>query len=657
MSVAGTAFTVVSEFRFDVAHAVVGAETLQNAVDGISKSAQSAVDSITSMGMSFVAQMSGAKGGVIGLLYNAVSAADKFKASQIEIANAMVANKMSIGGQAVSFAEGLEAASHVMDKIVKKSQEMGISANEWVGQFKMFNNMLAPKGLSGKNMENAMELSRVSLKAAPALGVSGDQAQMGILAGISGQLSKDTHFGSRLFMEAGDAIKNATNGAIKDLKSFNAAKPEQRIKALVAGLDKLAGSADTISARANNLTSKLNVLKELFYGVSSILKPLGDAVMPLILNTLNELIKFLAGPAANIIKEFAGHIQKMLGDDPRALIKNLMDISDASTNLGRALTVAGIAVTMAALADHFHHLKGFNFMGIGSFFTKIGEIFEVMRGMPIIGPVIKMLGNIVEMFSVKGIALNTFGGALKAIGLTALRAAGFVSVLLIPLQGLSQAFNRASIEIFDWIKSNAEKISSLFLEFTTVIGQLFLPFTDMIKGFEELFFTIIGGTKSMDALLWVFRQLLDLLIGVKTLIGLVWSVFRGFAASVTQIFANLIHNIAALVANVINNPMSPSKWGGGTVPVWSGTGDAFLEEFTSSLDRFLVPTNKNGEEAQKEVKNDIYMDIKMNNHFKEVLQPDRIAYTITEQLKKASTFPTQRAGGGGSLASKKAGAT
>ena len=62
------------------------------------------------------------------------------------------------------------------------------------------------------------------MKAAPALGVSGDQATSGIMDGISGQLSKQTQFGTRLFMEAGDAISKATGGAIKDLKQFNAAR-------------------------------------------------------------------------------------------------------------------------------------------------------------------------------------------------------------------------------------------------------------------------------------------------------------------------------------------------------------------------------------------------------------------------------------------------
>ena len=340
------AFTVISEFKFDVANAIIGTEKLQGAVDGLSGAADSALASMTSMSMGFAAQMSGASGGVVGLIYNAISASDKFKNTQIEIANAMTANGMTMGGQVVTFNQALSKSGEILDHIVEKSREFGLSPTEFTSQVKFYNNMLAPKGLAGDNLANSTELARVSMKAAPALGVNSEQATSGIMAGISGQLSANTQFGTRLFMEAGDKIVESTG--IKNLKEFNKASPEKRIKALIVGLDKLAGSAETVAARANTFSNRLSTLKDLFYGVGSILKPLGDTVMPLILKVFDYAINYLKTKGAYIIKLMAAYI-KPLVDEPEKMIKKMMDLSDLGKSFKSAAGITGLILSFAHL--------------------------------------------------------------------------------------------------------------------------------------------------------------------------------------------------------------------------------------------------------------------------------------------------------------------
>ena len=98
---------------------------------------------------------------------------------------------MKINGSTATFNESLLQSEFIMGKIVEKAREFSISPTAFTNQVKFFNNMLAPKGLSGKNLGQSIELARVSMKAAPALGVSEQQAISGIMSGISGQLSKN----------------------------------------------------------------------------------------------------------------------------------------------------------------------------------------------------------------------------------------------------------------------------------------------------------------------------------------------------------------------------------------------------------------------------------------------------------------------------------
>jgi hypothetical protein len=648
MTIAQTAFTVVSEFRFDVAKAVIGAEQLQGAVDELSKSAEAAVANIASVGMSFVSSFSGAKGGIMGLLYNAISASDKFKSSQIEIANTMLANKMKLGDEFMDFNTSLRESERIMGNVVKLAQELRINPNELAAQFKMYNNFLAPKGLAGKDLSTSVDLARVAMKAAPALGVSNDQVQGGIMSGISGQLSANTQFGSRLFMEAGDAIIKSTG--IKTLKDFNAASPEKRVKALIAGLDKLAGSADTVKARADLLTVRIDTIKNLFTGVGSILKPLGDAVLPLVKNALDLLIDFLGGKAKKTIEIFSFHLKHLLGDDPKALINNLMDLSNASSSLGRAIKTTGLVMSMALMAEHFHHLAAVKFLGIGKIFEFIQGIGAVIRSLPVGKQLMSVLDSLIGIFKIGSVQGGWFVKILKVFMITAARAAGLIGVLLVPFQGFVQALNRAKVEWMEWIMNNLPRLTTVGANFVHAMKQLFIPFTDLVKGFEELFFLLVGGTQTMDFAMDFIEAMTALLDFLKWFVGGIWSVIRALIAGVTAFITSVLQNfIPKLIKGLLDFSFAKKNNFEGMENPFKEALEFFMDEGNRTFERFTTPTMKDGVENQgKEVHNHHY-DVKMTNHFKEVLQPDRIAFTISEQLKKASTYST---GGGSSIATK-----
>jgi len=618
MGIAVEGFKVVTEFVFNADQALGVADSLNKQVDKLSRAADSAVNSITRMGISYAMTFSGASGGILGVLANGIKASDKFKATQIELSSVMIANGMRANGGMMTFNEALTQSGFIMDKLVAKARKLGISPDQLIGQTKAFNAFLAPKGLAGDGLSQASELARVSLKAAPALGISDFQAMSGIQSGISGDLSSNTQFGKRLFLESGKEIEAATG--IKSLKEFNKAIPVKRIQALIVGLDKLAGTADVVKARADTLGSRLIQIRDLFVGIGSILKPLGDVILPVLKEILDVAITFLKKEGAEVVKQLAIFLKGFMAG-PKEMMLNLMQLRDLSGDFGTAISIGGLALAMA----HTQEIVGFlastkMTRGLGTFLQGIGGMISRI---PLIGPLLKnMMGSFTKMFS-----LNLSGGflvGLKSVGFAMLRMAGLVGILLIPLQGLSRAINRIKLEnMFDFAKILPE--IGEFINSVKISLQAFMaPFQDMIVGFGNLFYEIIRMLPFMgrgtDGLVGAMRFVAD---GIRNL-----------AIGFTALWGSLKGIIAGMAA--VAATMASGKFTG----LGAEFGEAFTSEFTKAMDKVMTPTLGPNGDAEKLVNNNITQNIKMNNNFKEVLQPDRIAFTIQKQLEKAANNRT-----------------
>lgn len=601
------AFTVVSEFKFDVAGAILGTDKLAKKVDMLDQTVQNALGSVQSLGIGFLASFSGANAGILGILGNAINATDKFRQSQIELANTMVANRSMMNGQLIGFNDALEQSGFIMDEITKKARNFGISPDALVNQTKMFNQFLSAKGLQGMNLENAIELSRVSLKAAPALGVSEDQSLRGIISGVTGQLSANTQFGTRLFAEAGDAIKNLTG--ISNLKEFNKAKPEKRIQALIAGLDKLAGTADAVSARADTLTSRLLTVKQIFSGVGSILKPLGEVIMPFLKQTLDILINFLKKDGAEIVKSVARFVKGFISG-PEEMLMNFMMLDRLSGDIARSAGIVSLIVAMTHMREIFHALSSVPY--ISKIVGPLSRFYEALLRFPLVGRILQGFMGIFEVGKI-----TSFGGAIKAIVLTFGRMAGLFGVLLIPIIGLSRALNRIKLDGVKWIAENMASLIDMFTSLKRSLEIFFSPIADMISGWEELFYMILGG----DAVLESFKSTLSTITSVvKALADTFLDLYSAFKG--------IIAGIAAVIGSITSGS-------------FSNLGQTFMEagsdEFMRSVNRYRAPTlDREGEERQNVAPMINNYDVTMNNSFKEVLQPDRIAFTIQDQLQKAS---------------------
>lgn len=156
-------FKVITEFRFDIGHAMLESKTLQGQVEKISTAADNALLSFQRVGMGLVAQMGLVSGGVLGFLYDAIQASDKFSQSQRNLANIFLTNQKAFGDQGLTFQQAMTNASKVMDTIHHKAMDFSLDPNDLLNQTKLIAPVLVSHGLDGANLATSIDLSLIHI--------------------------------------------------------------------------------------------------------------------------------------------------------------------------------------------------------------------------------------------------------------------------------------------------------------------------------------------------------------------------------------------------------------------------------------------------------------------------------------------------------------
>lgn len=605
-------FQIATEFRFDIGSAVANSSTLQNAVEGISGAAREAQIDFQNLGMSIIANMTGASS-LMGLLGAALKASDQFAQSQRDLVNIMMANSHG----ALSFQTALSGTESIMENINKKAQEFSLPTKDLLTTTKQIGAVLLNAGLDDLSFSKSIDISRQYLKSAPTLGIDPGLAQQQLVRAVMGQASMGDTLFARLSSETaafGGHGKKITS------KEFNTMSAAKRLDLLTKSLSQFSSNMDVVQGNANSLSGQMRILGEALYGPFSILRKVGDAIMPAVTGKLQEVNKYLQTDGQKISKSF-GQILKGSVGSLENVFATVMQLSKLKGDVAKA----GSILSVLGLVDMLQHFKIIKAIKLPGALGKISDGFKKINLAMETGTIALQAGII------KGASkLPLIGGMLAGF-----LGSGFVAtmsklttlvsrfvwplLLLVTLfQLLSRAAAYASIDALKRYAKMLPRAMEAIAKFKGVLQPLFYAFDYLAKMLSPVFLNILVAVA--DTLIWLVDSLSTVLMLAQAgFQGLLFAVFE-FVMQIKSLFT-----------------------GGGFS--FSRIADAF-EAGTNEVFERVLGKVASGKAVSK---NNVQIDkIEIKNDFKEGAQPDRIAFTLVDQLNKIAQNP--RGGNGRSMA-------
>lgn len=594
-------FTVLTDFKFEIGSALLGTKQLQGAVQGLSGAADEALISFKKLGAGIALNMGIGAGGIISVLQVAVQSADKFQQTQLAFANLISANRDHLVGPIDTFNERLAVSDQVMKRIASRAQEFALPTGPMVEMTKTLAAMLTPKGLAGTNFENAIDMSRNLLKSAPNLGVDPNEVQGQLLRSIEGGAS----MGDTLFRRLASETSAFQQFGGKDAsKKFNVLPAAQRVDILSRALQQFASDTDVLSGRVNTISGQFQRLQQLVSPlefVTNIFRPLGEVLIPLIVKTMKLLADELDKNGRKIVQNMSSFLKEFV-QTPEQVVVNLMQLKRASQDAESTKSILGIAALFSFIG---HAVR---FLGIqaaagsallqGAKFA-FGSFAAAARfAMPLIG---------------RGLLLLT--PLLMVMGKVVLIIAAIFSVM--------QLFSRA-MAIAD--VADAKEMPRITAEFTHNMALFKQTMMNVFGPLINLFNAMADGLSILFRMSFWLDFLNDTFYAMTYLISALQSAFIGLQAAIgafLQFFTSM---------NFLKNPTA----------IFGEMSDAFNGAFEESMRRnLLLPEERGGGDAPVQMQNINISKVEIRNDFKEQQEPDRIAFTIKDQLLKAAMNPTQ----------------
>ena len=600
-------FRVLTEFRFDIAHAVANSQTLQGEVGKISAAADQANFALKRVGMGLVAQMGLGQGGFLGAIYTALKASDKFSASQRQIANIFLSNNMFEG--AFAFETAMGSAAGAMENMKKAAREFSLPVSDLVNTSKLIGAALVNHGLDDSSLTRSTNLARGFLKSAPTLGIDPGLAQGQLLDAVMGRANMGDTLVQRLFNET-DAMKQFAPkpGAKQQVGGgaalFNALEAGKRVEVLSKALLQFGSNSRILEENTRSLSGQLQRLSDNITGMFSVLKPIGDALMRPVKMVLAGINQFIENDGEKIVANFS-KIVRMAFKDPEQMFVSLQqarrfqgDVKSAGNMLALISAIHGINWALKAL--------GIQLQG-GILMTGLRALG---RGLAAAAGWFISIGGLTFIFKALSFALTKVLFPLTAITFL--------------FQILSRAMAKAQVANAKWLAGNLEKISALFARVGKAVSNIFLPFTMILEFWSDL-------------ISWFFKLELTGNI-LLTLFGGFTSMLEGLGAIIVGTLS-IISGAMSVVMGVISDVMSGSFRGIGK-NVSKNFMDGFNEIWSRRFQREGLGVGE-GSTSNKVTNID---KIEINNQFKEQMEPDRIAFVLKEQLVKAALNPQQASG-------------
>lgn len=603
-------FQVLTEFRFEVGSAVANSKTLQTAVQDISTAANDTLLSFQRLGVGLVAQMGLGSGSLLGILGAAIQSSDKFGQSQRAFANIISSNMAHLTGSIGTFEDRMRSSELIMGNINKLADEFALPSEDLLNMSKIMTATLVPLGLAGKNFSTAIDISRGFLKSAPTLGIDTTLAQGQLTDLIMGHGSMQGQFTQRLVQDTAAFAPFREQG---NLKKFNLLPDAERVKVVSSALKQFATDMDVLKGNALSLSGEVRRLTESLKGTFSIFKPLGDVLLVPLLKLLHEFNNQLRTAGADIIKSLSRFIAPFI-KDPQELLINILQLRrlEQDTKLaGTGLWIIGVLSGVAA---------ALRFLGLQATATTLA-VRGLSAMMGLIGTAFSTVFGWLGRFLVWATGASSVFGAVFSImnGLVVVASRIFVPFAL--LLGLFQLISRAraiaDVEDAKAMITLAPALTEAFARLKSVMGVFLQPFADI---FDKLATWI----SPLFRISYYVEILTDMLTFLADVLMLAQAGFNGILFAIFE----FVNQVSELIT------------GGGFD--FAKIGEAFNGGIDNMIERNLTAIN-NGTGAVVQQTTNIGK-VEIRNDFKEQMEPDRIAFTMRDQLLKAANNPGQTSG-------------
>lgn len=598
-------FSVLTEFKLDIAEAVVGSKRVQESLYGISSAADSALVAVENLGTQFVASL-GLGGGLFEIVKNGVRVFNEFQNASLEFTTLIAANMDNLQGNIGSFNDRLAVSRRIMEDIHDTANRLNLSASDLVTITKVITPALIPQGLAGRDFSNAVHMGQSALQGSAGTGMSGAD----IAAQLATLITGSGTGGGALYQQL--AARSPSVKAAGGIDALNAMDFKERFKVINTGLEELADQMKGVTDQTFTLTGA-------FDNVVNILRPIGAAIVPFvnqiklqIFEVLNTQGKQVAATVGKFIKSFL--------TTPREMLLDLAQLKNLHGDVNKGLRMMGVVNLFEGLAmalGYFTKSALFSIPIVGAVVGSLELMQEAFRRMrDPIGEFLIRVGMWVSAGALVAAILARLGVLFQVIEFVATKVFAPLALFTLILQAMSRAVAMARIDDAQALLEVMPKLAEVFARVKMAISNILMPVTMAIDGLAQLMEPLFRWSMWIDLGMPLFEGLADVLDTVGTAIVALMAALNGLVAGVFQIIGNIREgNFSA-----------------------DGFGKAVEDGFSAFMDKHLQRLDSGGN-VTNHVTN--IGKVEIRNDFKENAEPDRVAFTLRDQLLKAAQNPTQ----------------
>lgn len=593
------AFEVATEFRFDVGQALLSTKQLQDAVQGVSGAANNALGSLSYLASGLVAHLGFGSGGILSVLSQAVKTSEEWNQSSLDLSNNISANFKVLAGTIDTFNDRLATSKMIMGNISDQAIKFGLPTADLARMTNMLATPLANRGKLGTNYEGAIGMSRNIMLAAHNTGINPQAATESVYRAMTDHMALHGALFARLVNTP--AFKNAH---IQTQHQFMNMNQDKKIDLLSSSLEKLAGGSQELAAYMNQLSTQFTVLKD---HIMVVLKPIGDALS----QTIVKIFKWANDYLGTYGKQIGANLGKLLSNifsDPKALLTNLLQLRAVTSDFHKALKITEL-------------VQMFTFLTWG--LSKLGVVFD--------GGLLRAgLGFLVDGL-VAMAAWIWNAGIIGSVFKLLVRGAGAFLEVFAPIVFFLQIISRARAiaaiaDVENWFKL-APRLAELLVRLKTAFESIMMPINMAIDFWARLLAPLFQTSTMVEILLPLFEGIASVMefLGESTIYALAG------LSGLTNAIIGFVYDLSKF-----KNPF-------GNV----------MKNLTEGVEDFIKKNeNRLGGDPSKSPSLQVTNigKVEIRNDFKEQLQPDRIAFSLKEQLMKVAQNPTQARGSSFALA-------